>query len=439
MSQKNKFRFLICFLFSVLAHSSVLVASLFYSRPIVEDPQGATLKAAADSLLQGSQKTTSQTLHSVELIDASDSKLSIPNSVQVAQLANKLPEKLPVKSPEKPRTLAKNDILMAKDDDPTAVEIRKPVPAKNIVKISPPLMTPEQKEVQLTTLPKEVKPPLKGKVAKQIMPEKKLAKKIAKKVKDKKPKDDTPTKKLAESDTDDTIVARADELTPVKEQVDAQASEDAPVVATIETARAPEKKPERKSVSHTERKIDPVESPVETHVADVDEVASATDEEAPAPILTKTIKVSNSNLGKAQLATQEEGPGSDEGAGIVKSGSANGISSGGAPNGIRDGDSLAELAGNLRPLYPLEDRRARREGVATFIARVTPDGRVQEIKLESPATPAMNAAALKAFTNFHYKSGQEGWIRKKFVFKITGESEEPARLRRSSQNESTKR
>ena len=396
MSQKNQFRFLVCFLFSILAHSSVLVASFFFTQAIAEEPQGAIVKAAAGS--SAIQAMNSPTLHSVELTDIKTSQHSIPDSVQVAELAQKLPEK----SPDKFRALAKNDIILAKADDPTAVEIEKPIPQALPV-VAPAKTIAETKKSHVKKKPSHL--------AKAALPKKEVSKPIT-----------------SENLKDDTIVAQAEELTPVKDRVDAQAKDEVAVEATLAPI----------TETHTKEAPAPAEStPIQVSKAAEEEENTRVEEAAPTPSkLAKPIAKSNSTHGDARaLKAKGEGDLAES----VGAGSAQASSPGGAPEGVRDGDSLVELTGNIRPLYPVEDRRAKREGTAVFIARITHDGRVQEIKLESPATAAMNAAALKAFGSYHYKAGQEGWVRKKFVFKITGEAEEPARLRRTSKNDSTSR
>lgn len=375
MSSKNKLRFLICFLFSTLAHSSVLVASLFFSTQAVEDPQGATLKEAAQSSNKSSSKD-----QTVELVDLSQSKSAIPDSVQVAELVRTLPVK----------SAAQKEILLAKEDDATAVEIKKPVISKELEAEAAPVSVPTPKLEKKIAKTKPKKQTKIAKIEKQKIAPKKIAV-------------ETPLKAevVKPEMIPDTVIAQNEELTPVKEHVDAEANEE---VAASESRPVVEPK---KQVF--------VSAPSEV----ASNEASAKEEASSGQSLSE----------KSNLRTlQGDGDSALQG---------NGFSGGGAPQGIRDGDSLAELSGNIRPLYPLEDRRAKREGTAVFVARVTSDGKIKDIKLEGSATPAMNAAAQKAFANYHYKAGQEGWIRKKFVFKITGETEEASGLRRTSQNNAT--
>ncbi len=386
MSPKNKLRFLVCFLFSTLAHSSVLVASLFFSQQVVEDPQGATLKESAQSLMmQNSPKD-----QTVELVDIKQSQSAIPDSVQVAELARTLPKK----------NSAQREILLAKKDDPTAIEIKKQAMA--IVADDTPTPEPTPKPVNKKTVKKIVKATtMVKKVAKVDKPKKTIPK-----------KEEPAVAAPAEKEKSDTVVAQNEELTPVKDHVDAEASEE---VAAPEMQPAPE--PKKQAF---------------VKALPLEEIQQETQEEPTAATMA-TGKTFSQQQAPKEMGTQEGLGESGEASGQGSSGA----SAGGGPQGIRDGDSLSELAGNIRPLYPLEDRRAKREGTAVFVARITADGKVKDIKLEGSATPAMNAVAQKAFANYHYKTGQEGWVRKKFVFKITGETEEATGLRRTSQNNAT--
>jgi TonB family protein len=332
MSRQNKLRFLFFLLFSAVAHSGVLIASLFMHPSIQEEAVGLTEKLSVDSQV--------------------DAK---PLGVLIAQNSRQMPTVLPSKKKisestlelvdaPKAQAMPDKEILLAQQDDPRAIEIEKPKP----------------------------------KIKKQavVSPKKKIAKQ--KKLKKLNPAN--------ENISDEKPVV-------VKEKVDAEQSDvivderEAPVVVSA---------PIVVNESQTEPEAEPA-------------LPAA---QAPSKALTQDKQAS-------QIQGDGEG---DESTGEL---------AGGSITGIRDGDSLAEVNGNRRPSYPLEDRRARREGTAVFTAHVTAEGRVQDIKLESSATPAMNAAAQKAFANYKYRTGQEGWVRKKFVFKISGESEESGGLRRS--------
>ncbi len=337
MSRQNKLRFLLCLLFSAVAHSGVLIASMMMGSQIQEDPQGASEKLATKAP------------------GVAVAKNSIPQ----------LPTVLPSKKAHSEQTLElvdlpteKPQILLAKDDDPQAVEIEKPKPQRPIVKAIKPKVEPKKKK--------------QTKVAKLALPKK--------------------SKK-----SDDSPISKSDEkLVAVKEKVDAE----------------------------------PNETVAEEPISDTPPVAS----EDPQVETEAAAEAQPENQSEAQGTSQE-----DIGGGTSESAQQAPVASlGGNSKGIRDGDSLAEMSGNRRPNYPIEDRRAKREGIAVFTARITAEGRVQDIKLESSATPAMNAAAQKAFANYRYKPGQEGRIRKKFVFKINGELEEAGGLRRIPDRNSQK-
>ncbi len=335
MSRQNKLRFLSFLLFSAVAHSGVLIASLLMKSPIQEDAQGSTQKLAVSAPADSNSPQVLVAQNSAQLPTVLPSKKKpTATTLELVDLpASTQSESIPEKK-----------ILLAQSDDPRAVEIEKP-------------------KVSRQALP-------------AFIPKKKIAKqKAAKKIK----KANPIPENLQENLTGEKPVV-------IKEKVDAEDSD------VIVDEREP-----RIAVSAPAPKDIPVESEEE-------------------PVL-QAQPVAASNSVESQI--QGDGEGTEVSAGSSK--------------GIRDGDSLAEINGNRRPGYPLEDRRAHREGVAVFIARVTADGRVADIKLESSATPAMNAAAQKAFANYKYRPGQEGWVRKKFVFKINGETEEAGGLRRSSQ------
>ena len=104
----------------------------------------------------------------------------------------------------------------------------------------------------------------------------------------------------------------------------------------------------------------------------------------------------------------------------------------GTSDGIRDAADLSEYPGNVKPVYPERDRLLRNQGTTVFIARVTPDGRVQNVRMETSAgSSSLDSTAFSAFRNYRYMPGQQGLIRKSFVWTLRGDAEEiPARLRR---------
>lgn len=97
---------------------------------------------------------------------------------------------------------------------------------------------------------------------------------------------------------------------------------------------------------------------------------------------------------------------------------------------IRDASELKALPGNPNPVYPQRDRFNRKQGTAFVLGRVMPDGRIGQVVLEkSSGSPSMDAESAKAFRNWRFQPGQQGWVRKPFQFRLVGDAKEvPAPL-----------
>jgi TonB family protein len=97
---------------------------------------------------------------------------------------------------------------------------------------------------------------------------------------------------------------------------------------------------------------------------------------------------------------------------------------------IRDASELKALPGNPNPVYPQRDRLNRKQGTAFVLGRVMPDGRIGQVVLEkSSGSPSMDAESAKAFRNWRFQPGQQGWVRKPFQFRLVGDAKEvPAAL-----------
>jgi TonB family protein len=97
---------------------------------------------------------------------------------------------------------------------------------------------------------------------------------------------------------------------------------------------------------------------------------------------------------------------------------------------IRDAGELRALAGNPNPIYPARDRLRRNEGTAVVLGQVAADGRVSRVVLEkSSGSKDMDLESAKAFKNWRFQSGQAGWVRKPFQFRLVGQAKEvPAPL-----------
>ena len=56
---------------------------------------------------------------------------------------------------------------------------------------------------------------------------------------------------------------------------------------------------------------------------------------------------------------------------------------------------------------------------------VTKDGRLTDVTLERGAnSPAMTQNSLRAFRQYRYQPGQEGWVRQTFKFTLEGQPQE---------------
>lgn len=95
-----------------------------------------------------------------------------------------------------------------------------------------------------------------------------------------------------------------------------------------------------------------------------------------------------------------------------------------APDQIRDARTLKQSPGNIPPEYPTVDRKNKKEGTTILLAYVTADGKINNIKIEKASgSKTLDASSFKAFANFKFFPGQEGWVRMPFKFEIKGQTE----------------
>lgn len=99
---------------------------------------------------------------------------------------------------------------------------------------------------------------------------------------------------------------------------------------------------------------------------------------------------------------------------------------------VRDARTLQAMPGNPLPTYPLPDRIANREGTTVLIGRVRNDGHIENVTLEkSSGSRLMDESAAKAFSQWKYRPGQEGYVRLPMQFKLVGDARViPAQLNR---------
>jgi TonB family protein len=90
---------------------------------------------------------------------------------------------------------------------------------------------------------------------------------------------------------------------------------------------------------------------------------------------------------------------------------------------IREASELTAKDGNPSPQYPVEDRKARREGKNVLVGKVGQDGKMEEVFLEkSSGSKSLDRSAIDAFQRWEFSPGQEGYIRKPFEFRLKGET-----------------
>jgi len=105
---------------------------------------------------------------------------------------------------------------------------------------------------------------------------------------------------------------------------------------------------------------------------------------------------------------------------------------------VRQDSELRAMPGNKDPSYNFDDRLAKREGEIKFLAEVTPEGSVTNVRmLKSTGHKSLDMAALKSFKNYRYQPGQQGYVLKSFNFVLKGPARQlPSRLADRTSNNS---
>lgn len=176
---------------------------------------------------------------------------------------------------------------------------------------------------------------------------------------------------------------------------------------------------------------EPLSTKTETAVAETNDAeANKAEEEKTTPpvLLAKTPE--------DQSETQS-GTGQEDTGGQTSSGQGDGAGAGlAAVQGpIRDAGTLKALSNNPNPQYPVQDRLKRNEGTTTLLGQVTEEGKVKRVLVEKTSgSKEMDIESAKAFKDWKFESGQAGWVRKPFQFRLVGETKElPAKLGESRQ------
>ena len=195
-------------------------------------------------------------------------------------------------------------------------------------------------------------------------------------------------------------------------------SSDRPEIESASAAEAVEELPAK-----VEAEAQPEPAPTIAEVSAPTEAIAETQSEAPAQAQASAPQViSEKPEPSASQVSAAAGSGSGSGSGQQASASGQGSAITGP---IRNSNDLKALRGNPNPVYPARDRLGRRQGTTVVLGRISPEGRVTDIKLEkSSGSPSMDAASLQAFRNWRYQPGQEGWVRKPFEFRLVGDAME---------------
>ena len=96
----------------------------------------------------------------------------------------------------------------------------------------------------------------------------------------------------------------------------------------------------------------------------------------------------------------------------------------GVPSGveIREGSLRSQLPGNRKPLYPIQDRRVRKEGTVMLVAKVLASGSVAQIWVEgNSGSKSMEQAAVQALRSWRYTPGKDEYLRIPMKFSLISE------------------
>lgn len=375
-----------CVGFSVLAHVAFLaaIAALPQTFQDIAGGDGAAAGSGSEiSMMEsGSAAAPVDTSAMLEVADAPSQPMTDSSSDIVAQAPVEKPAlPLPEKKSVKTESVRQNKPVATR---PTAPPTTPPVAAAAIV---------EDRESQIETPQESLEPTPEDSPAETSSAEASTSE---------------PAPTLLANPPSDNEPAAVEEPVPVQE--DAEPIDKAPVAITPVDQATP---------------AEPVqETPVRTE--EVASTAAAEREESSSG--SGSSKTVGSSMG-----SDEETAGKGQGSQSGKANQGTGTGAGTAIGPIRDASELRALPGNPNPVYPIRDRLARKEGTTIILGRVTPDGRVSDLTVQkSSGSQAMDSASMQAFRSWRFQSGQQGWVRKPFQFRLVGAAKEvPAPLGKS--------
>lgn len=373
-TQRRSARTMGCVGFSIVAHAAFLAALAVSQEHIPEmmGNSGVELVAGAAS---GSEASI------VSLVDTSS---PTETTVETAAIAKSEPTGILTDSSSEVVISEPQKTLPEKAPPVKKAIVKAPAPAK-VAKAKAPTVTPQVSPEP----PQESAPETTTETTPSLTSDDEAAPVLLANPPEDSPSSDRPeTESASVAEVAEELPAKTE--TPVEPQAETVAAkveaqpEESPAVA--EVASQPEAQPQVPTQART-----------------------APQAEAPQMVAEKTEAVTSSGNGAGGGSGQQ----ASAGQGSAVSGP------------IRNSNDLKALRGNPNPVYPARDRLGRRQGTTVVLGRISPEGRVTDIKLEkSSGSPSMDAASLQAFRNWRYQPGQEGWVRKPFEFRLVGDAME---------------
>lgn len=394
-----------CVGFSVLAHMAFLAA-------IAALPQTFQDIAGGDGTAAGSGSA-------ISMMESGSAAAPVDTSAMVEV----------TDAPSQPMTDSSSDIVVPSQ------QVTKPIQETTQASVEKPVIPLPEKTLVKTEAVRKAKPVSTSQTAPPTTPPVAAAAAIAE---DRESQIETPQESLEPTPEDspaETSPAEASTSEPAPTLLANPPSDNEPVPAQ-EDAEPVDKAPVA---------VTPVDQA--TQAEPVQETTARASEASEIPASTANSRSANDNLEREEsssgsgssktvgssMGSDEETAGKGQGSQSGKANQGTGTGAGTAIGPIRDASELRALPGNPNPVYPIRDRLARKEGTTIILGRVTPDGRVSDLTVQkSSGSQAMDSASMQAFRSWRFQSGQQGWVRKPFQFRLVGAAKEvPAPLGKS--------
>lgn len=394
-----------CVGFSVLAHMAFLAA-------IAALPQTFQDIAGGDGTAAGSGSA-------ISMMESGSAAAPVDTSAMVEV----------TDAPSQPMTDSSSDIVVPSQ------QVTKPIQETTQASVEKPVIPLPEKTLVKTEAVRKAKPVSTSQTAPPTTPPVAAAAAIAE---DRESQIETPQESLEPTPEDspaETSPAEASTSEPAPTLLANPPSDNEPVPAQ-EDAEPVDKAPVA---------VTPVDQA--TQAEPVQETTARASEASEIPASTANSRSANDNLEREEsssgsgasktvgssMGSDDETAGKGQGSQSGKANQGTGTGAGTAIGPIRDASELRALPGNPNPVYPIRDRLARKEGTTIILGRVTPDGRVSDLTVQkSSGSQAMDSASMQAFRSWRFQSGQQGWVRKPFQFRLVGAAKEvPAPLGKS--------